>query len=193
MNTIYFKSNFSRIQQQELSLDELLDILGFTPWKTITTNFVLPIVNLIGLIFCFISAFIFFNDRFVNPSFFYYRLFTIVYIVSFLHNIPIGILFSPRFFQQINTFYASMFQVYYIFTANLLFHYGDILQLNILLTRMKTFSPILRKYFTASPPLVSFATFLVCFLIDFWFGFLLKTSSFGTYYYFDDTAQPITF
>jgi len=82
----------------------------------------------------------------------------------------------------------AVYQIYFGSVANFLFHYGDVLQMAILLTRMKLFSPLLRKYFTASPKSVSFAFFLICFFIDFPYGFTIKSGSLGIYYYFEDSS-----
>ena len=191
MNTSDTNTNSPSITP-DMSLDVLLDTLGFVAWKTITTTFILPIVNILGTIFCSLSAWIFFKNTFTDPSFFYYRLLTLVYIVSLLHNIPFGILFSPRFFPRKhmpNTYVVAIYQIYFEFIANLLFHYGDVLQVDILLTRMKAFSPMLRKYFYAKPPFISLISFLICFLIDFPFGFSFKIASLGKYYWLDDSNR----
>ena len=47
------------------SLDQLLDLLGFSTWMTITASFVLPTINFIGIILCSLSAWIFFDKKFV--------------------------------------------------------------------------------------------------------------------------------
>ena len=181
-------NNNSFPQTKEMSLDELLDSLGFVTWKTVTTCLILPMVNIVGTIFCSLSAWIFFKKTFIDSSFFYYRLLTLVYIVSLLHNIPFGILFSPRFFTRKytpNTYAVAIYQIYFEFVSNILFHSGDVLQVDILLTRMKSVSPLVRISFTASPQIISLASFLLCVLIDFPFGFSFKVASCGIYYYYD--------
>jgi hypothetical protein len=50
-----------------------------------------------------------------------------------------------------------------------------------LLTRMKIFSPLLKKYFTSPPHFVSIMFFLVCLVIDFPVIFAFKIGSFGSY------------
>ena len=79
-----------------MSLDELSTALGYYPYKEILATFVLPAINVLGLAFCSLSLFIFNKKKFVHPSFFYYRLLCLVYIIQQVHNIPRGILFSPR-------------------------------------------------------------------------------------------------
>jgi len=189
--TKYTNTDLSSISEHEyLSLDEFLDSLGFAKWITITASFVLPIVNLIGLVFCSLSLWIFSQSRFKNPIFFYYRLLTIVYILSLLHNIPAGVLFSPRYYnrnQRIDSYALSVFHIYNGCVSNFLFHYGDVLQVGILLTRMRLFSPLLSKYFTASPKCISLVFVFICLLIDVPLVFTFKVGSLGKYYYFEDS------
>jgi hypothetical protein len=185
--TTYKNSSIS----EYLTLDEFLDTLGFSKWITITTSFVLPIVNVIGLVLCSLSLWIFSQSRFKNPTFFYYRLLTIVYILSLFHNIPAGLLFSPRYYnrnQSMNTYATSIFHIYNGCMSNFLFHYGDALQVGILLTRMRLFSPLLSIYFTASPKYISLAFFFICLLIDFPLVFTFKVGSLGKYYYEDSSG-----
>ena len=127
----------------KMTLDELLDSLGFKLWQTTTMTFALTAIIFIGLIFCSISAWIFFQRKFKDSIFFYYRLLTLVFIFHLLHNIPSCLCFSPKYFYSLNTFLISSYQIYYDFISNALFQYEDILQICILLTKMKTFNKFL--------------------------------------------------
>jgi hypothetical protein len=169
-----------------MNLNELLEKLGFDSITTVTTTFVLPVINLLGIGFCSISLWIFSQKNFTNPIFVYYRLLNIVNIIHLLHNVPKGVLFSPRFIPTMNTYASSVYMIYYGFMTNLLYHYEDVLQIGILLTRMKILSPFLQKYFTLTPRLVSILFFLVCFLIDLPVVFAFKIGSFGSYVNFED-------
>ena len=55
------------------------------------------------------------KKKFVHPSFFYYRLLCLVYILHQAHNIPLGILFWPRYFPFIDTYVLAWFKMYYLF------------------------------------------------------------------------------
>ncbi len=151
-------------------------------------TFILPPINIIGTILCSVSAFIFFKARFVDPVFFYYRLLCLVNILNLILNIPYGLLYSPRYFSKMNTYLSSLYLMYSSCATVFLFHFEDTLQIAILLTRMKTFSPFVRRHFSASPRLISFSLFLTCFLIDLPVVFSLKTLPFGTYFYFDSNG-----
>jgi hypothetical protein len=179
--------NFSSMPN--LTLNELLDEVGLVPWLTITNTFVLPTISMIGIVFCSISAKIFFMDKFADPIFFYYRVLTIVYIFGLVINIPSGILFSPRYLPNIDTYSAAVFHIYYITIWNFLIHFGDVIQICILLTRIKLFSPFVRKNFTTSPQIVSFIFLIICFLIDFPMKFSAKPVIFGEYYFLDENNK----
>ncbi len=125
------------------SLNELLYATGFYPYKEVLTTFVLPVVNVLGAVFCVSSLFIFCREKFAHPSFFYYRLLCLVYIIHLAHNIPRGILYSPRYFPNINTYLNSWYQVYYSCVSALLFNFEDLLQIGILLDRMTIFNTLL--------------------------------------------------
>jgi hypothetical protein len=177
----------SSLLPYNVTLDFLLESLGFSSWKTVTTSIVLPIVNFIGLVFCLLSTRIFFRPKFVDPVFFFYRLLTIVYILSLIQNIPFGVLYSPHFFAtHVNTYASAVYHYWYQCVANLLFHYGDVLRICIILTRMKIFSPFVRKHFSASPQKISLFCFLACLLIDIPVAFGLSIDTFGEYVYIEN-------
>ena len=134
-----------------------------------------------GAFFCSLSAYIFFHRKFVEPVFFYYRLLCLVYIFHLIQTIPYGLIFSPKYFPQLNTYYISIYMIYFSSMSAFLFHYEDVLQMAILLTRMKLFFPFVDKHFTAKPQVISFVLFLVCVCIDVPFVFSFKVASLGTY------------
>ena len=136
------------------TLDELLDSLGFEQWITIPIAFVLPSINVIGTILCTVSAFIFLKRRFADPVFYYYRLLCIINILNLIHNIPYGLLYSPRYFSRMNTYLSSLFLIYYVPATVFLFHFEDIVQMGILLDRMKIFSSYVKKHVSAAKPQV---------------------------------------
>ena len=111
-----------------LSLNELLDKLGFEQWQTLLNTFVFPPINFFGIIFCSFSLWIFFRPSFADPIFFYYKLLCFVNILSLLHNIPFGILLSPFYFPWINSYAGSFYTIVYAFMSTLLFHFEDVLR-----------------------------------------------------------------
>ena len=183
-------NNLSVSTQDIPSLDQLLDSLGFTEWGIIASTFVLPALSFIGLLLCALSAWIFFQEKFKDPVFFYYRLLCFVYIIHLAHNIPAGLLFTLRYFPKISTNSTSIYQIYNGgFAAILFLHFEKTLQMGILLMRMKIFFPFVRRHFTASPRIVSIIFFFTCLLIDFPVLFSAKVDSIGTYYTFDSSGS----
>jgi hypothetical protein len=172
------------------TLDELLDSLGFGQWSTVTFSFVLPSINFLGIIFCSLSAYIFFQRKFVDPIFFYYRLLCLSNVFHLTLGIPYGVLFAPRYFPQVDTYFSTIYLMFYVYTSLLLFHFEDVIQMAILLTRMKIFSPFVNKYFKLlKPKLVSLIFFLVCLCINLPNFFALTITSNGTYSYYDQNSK----
>ena len=170
------------------SLDALLDQLGFEMWHTIINTYILPPINLIGIAFCSFSLWIFSKYSFEDPIFFYFKLLSFVNIINLLHNIPACILFSPRLLPSVNTYFTSTYIIYYASVSSFLFHFEEVLQMGILLHKMKLFVPFVRKYYTARPQIISLAFFLTCLLIDLPFAFSLKIVSLGDYIYINSNG-----
>jgi len=172
-----------------LTLNELLDSLGFDKWKTITASYILFSFNIMGVAFSSFSLCIFSRHQFRRESvFFYYRLLSLVFLFHSIHNLPLVICYSPRYFQSItrlNTLRSSMYLIVNNLVSNFLFHYEEMLQIAILLTRMKIFSPFVRKHFKSSPQLISFIFFLVSCIINFPTLFSQEIVSLDQFYYID--------
>jgi hypothetical protein len=178
-------SHTAAVEIPKMTLDELLDSLGFKLWQITTTTFAPTTISFLGLIFCSISAWIFFQRKFKDSVFFYYRLLTLIFIFHLFHIIPSCLFYTPKYFPSLNTYLISMYQLYYGWITNALFQYEDILQICILLTKMKTFNKFLKKNFTLSPKLISSFVFLVCLVINLPILFLLKITNLGDYFYTD--------
>jgi len=156
------------------SFDELLATLGFSQWLTVASSFVLPSISLIGIILCSLSAYIFFQRKFVDPVFFYYRLLCLINVLHLTLGIPYGLVLTPRYFPEVNTYLSSIYNIFYGVATVILFHFEDTVQMDILLTRMKIFSPYVNRHFTLKPKFVSLIFFLVCLGINLPFFLRLK-------------------
>ena len=135
----------------------------------------------------FICLWIFSRSSFEDPIFFYYKLLCSLNIILLIRN--------PLYFPWINTYVAIVYQIYYTTVSFFLYHLEDVLQMGILLHKMKHFSSFVKKYFKAGPQLISFIFFLICFLIEIPLGFSLKVSSMGNYFCnnFYDVKQTCSF
>jgi hypothetical protein len=167
------------------SIDQLLAHIGFSEWIVTTTTFVLPAISLIGILLCSLSVWIFFRKEFKDPVFFYYRLLCAVYIVHLIHSILRGLLFTPKYFPNMNSYLSAIYQIYYGLSSSIFFHYEETLQIAIVLDRMTIYNSFVKKHFTLSPRHVSFYFFLWCLLINLPIVFALNVGSLGTYYYYD--------
>lgn len=148
-------------ETDEPSLDNLLHLLGFDPWLTFTCSFLLPSLSLIGAILCSLSCWLFYRKCFFKDQvFFYYRLLCFINMVRLIHGIPFGILFSPRYIPQINTYYSTFIQIYCSSICFILSHFDDLLQIAILLDRMKIFNTCMCKYLTFKASSISLAFFV---------------------------------
>ena len=176
-------SNF--FSTPNITLDELLALLGYQTWESISCLFLLPPLSAIGIVTNSISALIFFRSKFTDPIFFYYRLLSLVYIVSSLISTPGGFCFSPLFLSKIDTFVCASYSQVYSPCVSLLFHYASVLEILILLTRMKLFSTFIKKHFSLSPEMISLLSFIICLIINLPLGFIFKVDSLGDYYYYD--------
>ena len=174
-----------------MSLDELMDSLGFNQFLILTSTFVLPSINFIGLIFCTLSYWVFLDKRkFKDPSFFYYRLLCLVYIIHLIHNIPRGLTWTPQLFPQIDTYFTSIYKIYYAVISNLFYHYEDAIQIAILIDRITIFNSLARGYFNKLPPQqISIAFFITCLRINAPYAFSFKIKSFGTYYIYTNNNE----
>jgi hypothetical protein len=191
-------SNLSQITDDPTvpSIDQLLAQLGFSEWILITSTFVLPAISLIAFVLCSLSVWIFFRKEFKDSAFFYYRLLCIVYIILSIHNIPRGLLFTPKYFPSMNSYLSSIYRIYYRVLSAIFFHFEETLQIAIVLNRLKIFNCFVKKHFTVSPRNFSLYLLLGCFLINFPTVFQLDIDSFGTYYCYDagsSTRQYATF
>jgi hypothetical protein len=175
-----------------VSLNELLDSLGFDHWKTFTATFVFPIMNLSGVLFSSLSLWIFSKPIFtrLSPVFFYYRLLCLIYIVHSIHHLPFSFCFSPRYFPSLqNSYSCSIYLAYNQVVSNFMFHYEETLQIGILLNRIKTFSPFVNRYFKLTPQLTSLVFFIVCLVIKIPCFFAFNIISLGDYYFYQNTAN----
>ena len=126
------KSSFVNQTTPIPCLDELLDQLGFKMWESVLNTFILPPINIIGILLCSFSLLIFLRPSFEEPIFFYYKLLCQVNIINLLLNIPACLFFSPQYYPMIDTFAASVYLIFDVSVSLFLFHFEDVLQMAIL-------------------------------------------------------------
>ncbi len=135
----------SSIVSQPLPIDVLLSYAGFLPFESITYVFVIPLVGFLGALLCLLSVLIFFRasspgKEFKNePVYVYFKTISIINLVQLLAFIPNGFCFTPSaiYLPQIDMQKCIIFQLVYGPFSNLFFHYTGVLEIIIVLDRMK--------------------------------------------------------
>ena len=128
-----------------LPIDILLSKAGFLPFTSITSVFVVPVIGTLGSLLCLTSVFIFFRasspgKEFKNePVYVYFKVIAIIYLAHLLALIPHGFCFtaSAIYLPHIDVETCILFQLVYVPISNLFFHYTGVLELIIVLDRMK--------------------------------------------------------
>jgi hypothetical protein len=126
-----------------LPIEVLLSMAGFLPFSLITFQFVMPSVGCVGSLFCMLSVYVFFRayasgKGFNNePVYVYFKVIAIIYLIHLLALIPHGFCFTAYYFPQMDVQACILFQLVYIPFSNVFFHYTGILELIIVLDRMK--------------------------------------------------------
>ena len=189
-SSIAFRSNTSIDLSSILELDQLLNEQGFALWEEILNAFIFPIINLLGIVGCSLSLWIFLKrNLFGDPIFVYYRLLNFIYILILLISIPLGVCFSPKFWPSINTYTCAAYRHFYAASVSPLFHFCSLLDICILLTRVKIFSFFLKKHFSLSPHINSLIFCVASILIHLPLVFIFKIGYVGDFYYFDMTGS----
>jgi hypothetical protein len=171
-----------------LSFDDFLDKFGYKPWQIVINTFILPVINFIGIGLCSFSLWVFTRYSFSDPIFFYYKLLCFVNILHLLHNIPYYLLFTPIYFSWIDTYAVAVFQIYFSFFSFFLFHLEDLLQIGILLHKMKIFSSFVRNHFQTTPKRNSFIFSSISLLLCLSNPFAFKIAPLGNYSYPDSNG-----
>ena len=128
-----------------LPIDVLLSKAGFLLFTSITSVFVVPVIGTLGSLLCLTSVFIFFRasspgKEFKNePVYVYFKVISIINLVQLLALIPNGFCFtaSAIYLPQVDMQKCIIFQLVYGPFSNLFFHYTGVLELIVVLDRMK--------------------------------------------------------
>ena len=181
---------------ESLTIDQLLDSLGFIPFDVIAYQFGVTILGVIGIIFCTINALIFFKKAFKAPVDDYLKVINLMNLSVSIMCVPYGFCFSPKYFLAMDSYKCAIVQSVYIPMSTLIFHCTGVLDIAILLERMKIFSTVVKKYFTLAPKKVCLLILALCLIIDSFYAFVFVPASGGDYVYLsskDGTLKQNTF
>ena len=177
-----------------LNIDELLNSLGINRYHAVLATIVLAMVNLIGALMSLISTWTFFQSRFnKNSVFIYYRILCMVQVIHLIQGIPYGIFYIPWYLPHIDSYSFSFYHYYYVCVQAFLVQFEDVIQMAILVDRMKIFSPRVKRYFSASPRLISLCIAVACLLINLPNFLAFKIDSIGSYWFENEKNVTLYF
>ena len=171
------------------TLDELLELNGLAPFNTITFQFIIPTLGLIGLALSCVNACIYFGPDFAQPMFVYYKVLVIVFMVNLGSCVPYGFCYSPKYLPAQDSYSCAIVQTVYIVFTDFLFHYAGAIEIAIILDRMANFSRLVKKYFVIKPRNVCLILFVTCLAIDSVYAFAYRPESGGEYHYLDSHGE----
>jgi hypothetical protein len=164
------------------------DYIGFffIPLNDILYLYPTTIISVIASILSTFSVIVFFKKEFNSPMFFYFRILSICYLIQNVTGIPYAVCNAPRNkgeeAQKICAYYVTV----YIALGSLFTYYQSVLEIAILLDRLKTFNKTIKKYFTISTQKFSLILFVICFLIDLLYMFAFSPQELFWYNYKED-------
>ena len=164
---------------------ELLDSFYISQFVVIVYQFAIPIMGFIGTILCPLNVVIFFKKIFQKTEFDYFKVLSVAYLINVMSGIIYGFSFSPEFFPSIDSHWCVIYQTAYVPISLSMLHFTGVVEIGILLDRIKIFSPFIKKHFTLSPRRYCLLSFFVCILIDIFFAFYFVPSEGFTYYFTD--------
>ena len=171
------------------TVDDLLDYLRISPLSYIIYQLIIPIVGSIGFIFCLINLLIFSRKNYNTAADQYYRLITSLNVFAMLFSIPYGFCFTPKYFPSINSYACALVQCIYIPYTDLIIHFVAVLEISILLERLKILNTFVKKHFRLTPRQMSIISFIGCFLNDAFYAFNYIPVYGGDFFYTDNNGN----
>jgi hypothetical protein len=178
--------NISEIDQNlilNVTLDEYLDSIGNILTIDILYASVITSITLLGTIFSILSIKIFFNGKFTQPFYIYYKIFSIISLLHLFFGFFYSICYSPRFvpqdYQPTCVFYGNMFASFHFFC----FFYTGLLEVGILIDRIKIFNQKVKTIFKPGPKWISTIFFSISLIIGIMSLFIYKGTDLIWYNY----------
>jgi len=169
-------------------LDDLLFSFGYWPISVQTYGIIIPIVALIGCILCTLSLGIFFKKKFSASIYWYFRVITTTNIIQLAFAILYGICFTPKYIPSMDSYACALVQCAYLPFLAFTSHFVSILEIAVLLERIKIMNPFVKKHFTISPKKMILATFFPCASLISAYTLLYVPYFGGDFYYFDSNG-----
>jgi hypothetical protein len=160
--------------------------LSFVPVYEIIYFYPITIVSAIASILSFFSVIVYFKKEFNSPMFFYFKITSICCLIQNIFSIPYGLCNAPRNQREDILKLCAHYAPVYIAIGSLLTYYQSVLEIAIILDRLRTFNNTIKKYLTLTPQKFSLILFVICFLIDLFYMFVFVPQEFVWYNYKED-------
>jgi len=139
-------------------------------------------------ILCSLSLWIFSRRKFSDSIYWYFRIITIANIAQLTFAIPYGVCYTPKYFPSMDSYACVILQCAYITFEYFTAHFVAILEIAVLLERIKIMNSFVKKRFTISSKKMILITFLPCLLFNSIFGLSYAPYFGGEFYYFDSNG-----
>ena len=180
--------NISEIDSNLIFNLSTYDYIGFSfiPMNDVIYLYPNTLVAIIGTILNIFSNIVYFKKEFNSPMFFYFRILSVCYLIQSITGIPYSMCNAVRYVPDASRKLCAYFMTYNIALASLLTYYESVLEIAIILDRLRTFNNTIKKYLTLSPQMFSLILFVICVLIDLFYMFVFTPEEFVWYNYKDD-------
>ena len=155
-----------------LTIDQYLDIIGSYKVFDILYMFVSSSLTAFLSILCLLSIWIFFKKDFNDSFYIYYRILSINSFIHELLAIGYSLCFSPRLVPYEYQYNCINYQFIFL-PIHIFFHnYSTLIEIGILLDRLKIFSKTIKKCVKLKQKTISIILFLISLLIGTGGGFI---------------------
>jgi len=169
-------------------LDDLLGSFGFIPIVVYNYGIIMPMIAFFGLILCTLSLWIFFKKKFSASIYWYFRVILISNIIQLAFAIPYGMCYTPTYFPTMDSYSCTIIACAYIAYSNFTSHFVAILEIVILLERIKIMNPFVKKKFNISPEKMNLIIFFPCLLFNSFHPLAFIPDVGGDFVYYDSNG-----
>ena len=157
--------------------------LSYIPMNDIIYLYPNTIITTIGSILNIFCVIIYFKKEFNLPMFFYFKVLSICNLIQNLTGIPYCICSSYRIIIEEMERTCATYVTAFIAFGSLLTYYESVLEIAILLDRLKTFNKTVKKYLKLTPQKFSLILFVICLLINIFYMLVYTPEEFVWYNY----------
>jgi hypothetical protein len=170
------------------SLDDLLDSFGFYPINVYNYGIIIPIIAFFGCNLSILNLWIFFKKTFSAPIYWYFRVISIANIIQLAFAIPYGMCFTPTYFPNMDSYSCTIAACAYIAYSNFSLHFVAILEIVILLERIKIMNSFVKKHFKILPEKMILLILFPCLLFNSIFSLAIFPDVGGDFIYNDSNG-----